>query len=255
MKKIMAALGAAALFGLALGSAASATPSTAPSAPALSFKACPNLDGKWYVNPDEEGRRPIVTAAGLKFEGNDLVHHGATGPVEGLNPGSFAASPAPDQPSFFSVEVRNGDGSGYATLRWNTTTSKWNMVVAGTFYENANAADLVKMTTPPRSSSLLSFGVGYTNSPPGTVDTTVSSVTFKGVKYDLTCKPAPSQSASGSASAQTSASRSVAPVPVAQEGLPVTGAPVPLILGSAAALLVVGVGAVWLSRRGRTVVR
>lgn len=245
MKRILAALAAATFAGLGalVGAPASATPSTPPGP---SFETCANLKG-WYVNPDETLRRPVVTEAGLKFVGNDLVHHGATGSVSDLAPGSFVASPAPDQPSFFSVEVRNGDGSGYATLRWNNSTSKWNMVTGGTFYENASAAVLVTLPEPDKSSSLLSFGVGYTNSPPGTVDTVVSSVTFRGVKYDLTCKPKPSASASASQSATAAPSAST--TPVANPGLPVTGAPVPFVIGAGIVLVALGVGAVVLSRR------
>ncbi len=250
-------VGAYAAF--ALMAPAGATP--APGTP--TFETCANLKG-WYVNPDETSRRPTPTADGLKFEKNQLVHHGATGSIEGLKPGSYtlaAGSASPDQPSFFSVEVRNADGSGYATLRWNSTTDKWNMVASGQLFEHANPAELVKMTTPHKSSFLLSFGVGYTNSPPGTKTAVVKSVTFKGTNYPLTCPPAPSQSGSASASASKSASPSAsasasasasssAPV-TAPASLPVTGSKVPLILGTGALLVAVGAGGVFLSRRKR----
>lgn len=165
----------------------------------------------WYVNPDELDRAPTQKWNGMEFKGDDLIHHTATGTVADLAAGTFVAAPAPDQPSFFSVEVRNGDGTGYATLRWNTDTLKWNMVTGGQFYENATAAGVVAMTTPPKSSTLLSFGVGYTKNPPGTVTTLVKSVTFKGTKYELSCKPAQSSSSSGSASASASGSSSSKP--------------------------------------------
>lgn len=201
MRKILATLAFVALAGggpvAALAVAAGATP------PATTVAPC--LDG-WYVNPDETHRKPTLTTQGLKFEGNQLVHHGATGSIEGLTGGSFVASPEPDQPSFFSVEVRNADGSGYATLRWNPATSKWSMVVSGTLFENSSASELVKMSTPAKSSFLLSFGVGYTNNPPGTVATVVSSVTFRGTTYSLKCASSSSSSSSASASASSSSS-------------------------------------------------
>lgn len=116
---------------------------------------------------------PAPTVGGLKFEGNDLIHH---------------AAPAPDQPSFFSVEVYGTDG-GYATLRWDVPTSKWVMVTGGQLYTDASPAALVDLVTPHKSHHVVSFGVGYTNSPPGTVPTVVDKVTFGGQDYHLDCKP------------------------------------------------------------------
>jgi LPXTG-motif cell wall-anchored protein len=226
---------------------AAATPSTPPGP---SFETCANLKG-WYVNPDEASRRPIPTEAGLKFVGNDLVHHGATGNIEGLSPGSFVASPAPDQPSFFSVEVINADGTGYATLRWNTVTSKWNMTTGGQFYENASASALVDMPAVKKSHNLLSFGVGYTNSPPGTVDTVVSSVMFRDVKYDLTCKPKPSASPSKSALPSNSSAPAVVPAGN-QATLPITGSKVPAIVGAGVLLILAGALLAYAVRRRRT---
>lgn len=176
----------------------------------------------WYANPDEQDRLPEPASAGLKFHGKDdthagnaLIHHAADTTVEALTHGTFTASPAPDQESFFSVEVSGSDG-GYGTLRWNTTTSKWNLVTGGQFYENTDPAKLVDMPPAHRSHHVVSFGVGYTANPPGTVTTVVSSVSFGGKTYDLTCKPAPSSSsASPSTSASASASASVSSNPSA----------------------------------------
>ncbi|MES2211358.1 MAG: hypothetical protein V4515_14440 [Chloroflexota bacterium] len=204
----------------------------------------------WYVNPDEADRKPEALEAGFRFTGDDLVHHAATGTVADLAAGTFVAAPAPDQPSFFSVEVRNPDNTGYATLRWNAAASKWTMVTGGQAYENATAAGLVAMTTPPKSSALMSFGVGYTKNPPGTVAVTVSKVTFKGQAYDLTCAPKPttsSQSSAASASAKPSTSASTAGAT-----LPLTGAsdnPVPWLIGAGLVLLVAGTAAVLSVRR------
>lgn len=242
MKKTLAAL--ASMTALALASLAVASP--AATAPSTALGAC--LPG-WYVNPDETHRKPTPTPQGLKFEKNQLVHHGATGSIEGLKPGTFSATKAPDQPSFFSVEVRNADGSGYATLRWNHITSKWNMVTGGQFFENASPSELVKMTTPPKSDQLLSFGVGYTNSPPGTVATVVRSVTFRGVTYSLKCAPSSASSSASSAPASSapasqSASPSGAPV-----GLPVTGSRTKAIAAGGGAVVVLGVSLLLLARR------
>ncbi|WP_250030819.1 hypothetical protein [Paractinoplanes maris] len=162
---------------------------TAPSYPNFtvpSFTNCPNLAG-WFVNPDETTREPEPTAAGLKFTGPDLIHRTISGvTTDNITPGTFAASPAPDQPSFFSVEVDGGTPNTYGTLRWNTTTNKWNMVAnGGTFYEDASATAVV--TAAGKSKTVVRFGVGYTQNPPGTVATTVSSVTFQGTTYPLTC--------------------------------------------------------------------
>lgn len=231
---------------LAIGGADAARATPPPS-----FETCSNLEG-WYVNPDETSRRPIATEAGLKFVGNDLVHHATAGTVEGLAAGTFVAAPAPDQPSFFSVEVRNADGTGYATLRWNTATGKWNMVTGGSFYENATAAGLVAMTTPAKSSALMSFGIGYTNSPPGTVDTVAKSVTFKGKAYDLTCAPAPSASASASTSASAGpATCSTCHARTDSDQLPLTGVPVGAVIAVGLVLLVGGALAIWAAVRRR----
>lgn len=259
--KILGALGLSASFAFvamvgvqpaAVGKTPSPSSSAKPSQPAgPSFDNCDNLKG-WYVNPDETTRRPIPTVTGLKFEGNDLVHHATSGKVDDLKPGTFVASPAPDQPSFFSVEVGEpGTYAGYATLRWNPSTSKWTMVVGGTQYENASPKLLVGMVTPAKSSNLLSFGVGYTNSPPGKVDTVVSSVTFAGKTWPLTCAPKPSASAKPSGSA----SSAPAVVPVGNEddknSLPVTGDKVTALLLIGGVVVFVGLGALWLSRRKR----
>lgn len=209
--KLLGAVALSVLAGaLALPGAAQAT-ETGPS-----FATCQNLSG-WFVNADETDRKPTATAAGLEFSGDDLIHHNVSGvTTDTLNQGTFSAAPAPDQPSFFSVEVVNTDLSGYATLRWNTTTSKWNMVTGGNFYENANATALVQMTSPAKSKTVVRFGVGYTKNPPGTVTTTVKSVTFNGNTYDLTCAPKPTPT-----TASPTPSKTATPSPTATTPAPV----------------------------------
>jgi hypothetical protein len=162
------------------------SPTTYPSATVPSFDNCANLAG-WFVNPDETTRKPDATAPGLKFEPADLIHHNVTGvTTDSLTPGTYVASPAPDQPSFFSVEVDGGTPGSYGTLRWNPTNSKWSMVAnGGTFYEDANATTVVNLAG--KSKTVVRFGVGYTQTPPGTVTTVVSSIRFNGTTYPLTC--------------------------------------------------------------------
>ena len=55
----------------------------------------------------------------------------------------------------------------------------------GTFYEDASATAVV--TAAGKSKTVVRFGVGFTQTPPGTVTTVVSSVTFQGTTYPLTC--------------------------------------------------------------------
>lgn len=156
----------------------------------------------WYVNHDEAERKPTQTEAGLEFKVSDLVHRKADLLLADLTPGTFVADPAPDQSSFFSVEVRDDKGN-YGTLRWNGAS--WVIVIgaggtatAGTFTD----ANPVTLLTGKRSkwgsedfnlaaTKVVSFGVGYTLNPPGTVKTTVKSVTFAGTTYKLDCPTKP----------------------------------------------------------------
>lgn len=257
IKRILAAATAALFGALVLAAPAAATPAPSASAAAL----CSG----WYVNPDEGDRKPTQLDDGMRFEPADLIHRAADLSVADLQPGTYVATPAPDQPSFFSVEVRNPSGA-YGTLRWNPTTSKWSITIgagtgpdgaatAGTF-DNASPVALLagKVTKwgafAPATDTVVSFGVGYTKTPPGTVTTVVKSITFGGKAYALSCKPAPSASASGSASAAPSGSSSATPPPVVVDAqLPVTGVSAPLVAGAGGLLLLVGVAAVVVSRR------
>jgi hypothetical protein len=189
---LAAALAAvAALVGIGV-TAASATSETSA---AVSVKFC---HSGWYVNPDEGGsdpkqgdRLPTPVAGGLHFQGNDLVHHETNIPVASLKPGTYVASPAPSLSSFFSVEVLNSNGTGYATLRWDVEKGQWN--IGGTSFYDADPAKLV--ADHGKGTTVRSFGVGYVNSPNNGVETVVSSVTFAGKTYLFTCTPKPSQTA------------------------------------------------------------
>jgi LPXTG-motif cell wall-anchored protein len=176
------AAGAGGLALVAMPAQATVTPNTDP---------C-KVGTSWFVNGDEGERTPTRTIDGFVFEETDLIHHAApTGlTVEALENGAYTASPAPDQPSFFSVEVSDSPG-GYATLRWDPLNHKWQMTTGGQFYENTSAKDLVDSVTPHKSHHVITFGVGYTKTPPGTVKTTVKSVSFAGQVYRFNCSGIP----------------------------------------------------------------
>lgn len=262
MRKITLALaGSAIVAGLALAFSGTAH-ATDSKGPSYLESKCANVS-TWYVNGDETDRKPDATEDGLVFSSTDLIHHAANLDVSDLVHGRFNASPSPDQPSFFSVEVINTDGSGYGTLRWNTNIGQWEMSTHGDYFADASAVAVVNHFS--KSHHVFSFGVGYTEHPAGTVTTTVSSVTFQKHHFSLLCKPvvssssaSPSPSASSaSASASPSVSHSASHSPAAGGGagsssggaLAVTGPNGWAIGGTAAFLIVAGVSLVALARR------
>ncbi|MCW2938464.1 MAG: pas57 [Actinomycetia bacterium] len=226
MKKLLAVSAAVAATAAVL-----AVPATAN---ATSVPGQPTCNTSWYQNPDETNRKPVQNPDGMEFSGSDLVHHRADTTVEALTHGTYSASPAPDQPSFFSVEVSGTDG-GYATLRWDTGANKWTMVTGGQLYSDTSPATLVDQVTPHKSHHVVSFGVGYTANPPGTVTTLVHSVKFNGHDYSLAChtkptptpttgSPSPSPTGTTPSPAPSSTTPGEAPAPSPVTGdLPVTG--------------------------------
>lgn len=168
--------------------------------------SCANPSNAWFVNtPDESDRAPARKPGGFEFSGNDLIHHATSVALKDLKPGAYWATPAPDQPSFFSVEVRDATTGGYGTLRWDKGAGKWNITLgtgtapggtpatAGTF-QDSNPVTLLtgkvsKFGAFTNATKAVTFGVGYTNSPPGTVTTLVSAVKFQGKIYKLGCMP------------------------------------------------------------------
>lgn len=222
----MIKLKALAAAAMAAGCVMLAAPLAHAGQPDLVVAAC--LPG-WYVNPDEIDRKPTPVDGGLEFSGADLIHHAADLPLEDLKPGSFVASVAPDQPSFFSVEVRNGPDGAYGTLRWDLTTEKWVIVIGpgtgpalavtdGTFTDENPVALLTGKVTKwgafdPATARVVSFGVGYTKNPPGTVTTVVTSVTFDETPYPLGCQTQPTETATASPSTTTTVSPSPLPTP------------------------------------------
>lgn len=246
-------------FGLSFG-AATIAQATEYGGDDPGWSACKNLDG-WFVNAEDEGdRKPTPTVYGLKFSGSDLIHHAANVALADLEPGTYAVhgTATPDQPSFFSVEVRN-TGGAYGTLRWIKASEKWSITIgssadgtatAGTF-EGADPVELLtgKVTKwgafDPATAKVVTFGVGYTKTPPGTVDTVISSVTFQDITYGLNC-PAPTTQPTTKPTTVPTNSSSAAPTgldesDVAGPSLPVTGPSTGLLLGSAATLLFAGV--------------
>lgn len=191
-----------ALFSLAIMSATTlvlASPAQA-AAGQIGVTVC-GSSTTWYVNSDEGDRTPLPTSDGLVFSSNKLIHHVTLVPLANLKPGTFVANPAPDQPSFFSVEAISSLGA-YGTLRWDG--SKWSITIGagtgsespavtpGQFSDTDPVALLAGKVTKwgpfdPDTNRVVSFGVGYTNAPPGTVATLVSSITFMTNVYSLSC--------------------------------------------------------------------
>lgn len=185
----------------------------------------------WFVNPDEADRTPERTVEGFVFENTDLVHQAAPAGLttKDLKNGDFHATPLPDQESFFSVEVAGPDGK-YGTLRWNTKTKMWNLVAGGQFYEHADPDVLVDLPPDKRSHTVITFGVGYTKSPPGTIKTTVTSVAFMGKAYKLSClkpttSPTPSTSVSPTVSTSPTATSTASTTPSASASSSTTSTP------------------------------
>lgn len=169
-------------------------------APTKAIEGCHS--DEWYVNDDgdENTRKPTQTEDGLKFVGNQLAHHKPeqTITLNNLHPGTYEASPAPSLSSFFSVEVRDETTGGYATLRYDADEKVW--VLGGTSNKQADPEKFVGVTTKwgelTQQTKVVSFGIGYVRTPADGTETTVTSVTFAGRTYDLTCKPEPSASPS-----------------------------------------------------------
>lgn len=162
----------------------------------------------WYVNSDEAGadpkqgdRRPLPTRDGLLFYPKDLIHRVLDFQVTpDLAAGiytTFPGSPAPDLPDFFSIEVWDDPNfAGYATLRWydDGTTKQWEVKPIGD--SNTYTGTDPKKLLQDHSLSIhgRSFGVGYTNSPPGTAVSLVTSISFMTTVYRLLCSIAASPS-------------------------------------------------------------
>jgi hypothetical protein len=244
----------------------------------VDWAKCPNLDG-WYVNEDETGDKPEPTADGLKFTGKDLIHRQVT-PIDftafdNTNK-SFAATGDPDKVAF-----KAETSAPYGNIVIQPDGKLWSTSVAvdstgGQNHPVAHAADLFgdDVTMKPgkakfsADSRVTTIGVGYWTEGGSTV---VSSITFHGVTYPLTCKPEPSHSVSASPSPSASASgthkpsasvpaspsRSRSAVPAGAIGgsgstgdaLAITGPSTVWIAVFAAGVLLVGGSLVYMTRR------
>lgn len=184
-----------------------------------------NCNTDWYVNHDEGDRKPSQTDDGLVFKADQLVHHAPAKDITlaDLEPGSFEATPPPSLSSFFSVEVRNPDGTGYATLRYDTADSKWN--IGGTSVREADASDIIGKTTArgqviQPDAKVASFGVGYTANPNNGTKTTVTSVEFGGDTYPLACTPKPTPTVTVTKTTSPPPTKPTPPIPGRTLGSP-----------------------------------
>ena len=227
----------------------------------------------WYVNDDEAALAPVQTAEGFLLDGTTgtkLVHH-AVGPLDlaDVKAGGFelAGATVGTMP-LIKLETT----APYTTINQTSDGTFWATAMTydqqgGQGHPVATVADLIGLDTKPGKPKLTSdtkvttFGIGID----ADNKATVSSVSFHGVKYDLTCKPTehetttatpkPSKTTSAPATVTPSASSSSDPAAAAvggsaEPGLPVTGVNGLAIGGAAVFLLALG-GLLFLAARER----
>jgi LPXTG-motif cell wall-anchored protein len=205
----------------------------------------------WYVNWDEGGDvpdtpsktepdlRPEQTEDGLLFDGPSIVHHQTSYSLATLpTDGTFVADVTAGVPPLFKVETLNP----YSTLNKTADGKWWSSRIAASNPGgqsnpvNTPADFLGKATTHPdvydAETTVFSFGVGYANDTGNSA--TVSSITFAGTTYDLTCKPEPVETT-------TTAGGSLAN----------TGTNLTMVVAAAAVLIIGGIGALLVARRRR----
>jgi len=266
------------IAGFYLGTPALATEGS--QTPGPSFETCKNLTN-WYANPDEQGDLPTPTEAGLLFEDRDLIHHAVGGidlaDMDRVNY-SFDASTAGKV--VFKVET----SSPYSTVITNADGKLWSTAMTydqdgGQGHPVAKYSDLVGKPTKPgkatytSASMVVTFGVGYWVTEGSTV---VSSITFHGKTYPLTCKPPvttppttapttgtttgpttkptitskPTTRPTGSATTSSPAPGGVTTTNVSDGGgLPVTGPSIGWLAAGGALVLAAGGGLAFLARR------
>jgi hypothetical protein len=246
---------AAAMLGVAVAAPAQATEPGA-TVPAICDKA-------WYVNPDETALLPKQTEDGLLFDGPSLIHHAASGSLATApGDGSFTVTgDVTGSKPLFKLET----SSPYSTVN-KTTSGYWSSKIATGPGSQAAPADtlaaLAALAPYTEATTLHSFGVGYANDAGNKA--LVTSVTFGGKSYDLSCTPKPEKtpSASPTATATHAAPTTHKPAPhpsgasaaavAGLGGLPLTGPGVGVFAGVGALVLLVGAGLVWAARRRRT---
>jgi hypothetical protein len=264
-KSIWAAFGfIVALLTLTLARPAMAneTPAFLKQAAAPSFKTCPNLQG-WYGNPDEQDDLPDPTEAGLKFEGKDLIHHKTSLALTDVKAGSFVA-----EGDALKVVLKYETDSPYTTIVQTPEGKFWSSHISSGKGSQDQPVDMPHdlVGIPQRGASggltedtrVVSFGPGYWTE---TGSTVVSSVKFHGETFDLTCKPAattpptskpPTKKPSPSHSTSTGAGGLPGGGNNTSSGaLAITGPSTPAIVGLGAAILAVGGGLFWMTRRRR----
>lgn len=148
----------------------------------------------WYVNPDETADSPEQVPQGFRFEGKDLIHH-ATTPIDlpdiKSHTGSFEATVAGKV--VFKMETSNP----YSTIIQNADGKFWSTAMTydqegGQGHPVENVSDLIGKPTKPgkaqfgEASKVVTFGVGYWVEEGSTI---VTSITFHGTKYELSCTP------------------------------------------------------------------
>jgi LPXTG-motif cell wall-anchored protein len=205
-----------------------------------SFATCDNLNG-WYANPDEQEDLPTPTEAGLLFEGKDLIHH-QTSPLalaDVKTGGTFEATNAGKV--VFKMETTNP----YSTIIQNQDGKFWSSRLAVDAPGGQNkpvsvVTDMIGSETKTgnpkytNDTHVVTFGVGYWVAEG---DTVVSSISFHGNKYPLTCKPKPTSAPTTSASTSPPTSKPTTSSPTATKPTtlaPTTNSPAPgFIVGSA----------------------
>jgi hypothetical protein len=174
---------------------APATAHAGDTATGLVWGTCPNLKD-WYVNPDETAQQPEATADGLKFTGEDLIHHKTDLALTDVHAGAFEADGTADK-----LVMKYETDAPYTTIVQTPDGTFWSSHIStGTGSQDhpvASPHDLIGI--PQRGASggltedtrVVSFGPGYWMEDG---QATVDAVQFHGVTYDLTCKPAPASS-------------------------------------------------------------
>jgi hypothetical protein len=194
--------GLLATVGLALAAPAQAS-ETAPAA------QCP-MPKDFYGNPDEQGNLPTPLYVGLFFEGKDLIHH-ATAPIDLADMDHVGVGfTSPDNPDkvLFKVET----SAPYSTIITNPDGKLWSTAMSydqegGQGHPVAKYSGLVGKDTKPgkakfsADSKVVTFGVGYAVEDGTAI---VSSISFHGKDYDLTCKPPVSHTSAPAATPSSS---------------------------------------------------
>jgi hypothetical protein len=151
---------------------------------------------EWYVNADEVALLPLQTEDGFVFDGPSLVHHQTDILMTALNGVDFEVEVLLGVEPLFKVET-----SPYSTLNYVGGGKWWSSRIApGDPGGQDNPVTPAVMATLPiidkswddatsysAETRVISFGVGYANDTGNKA--LVSSITFQGQTYDLTCSP------------------------------------------------------------------